>query len=151
MVQLAIHNEPGLIVDDREIARSGHSFTVDTITSLQREFPRTTFSLILGLDALLGLDRWHRWQRLLEMTDIIAMVRPGWELPDPLPDWWEHVSAGDPEDLFEFGGSKITLLAIAPNPVAATRIRASIRAKEDVGKWLHPAVWKFIKTHNLYE
>ncbi len=49
MVQLAIAGNPAFIVDDRELRRSGVSYTVDTLRELHASFPRTSV-----------LDRWGR-------------------------------------------------------------------------------------------
>ncbi len=155
MARLAIQDQPGLIVDDQEVGRSGRSFTVDTLESLQRDWPQTDFSLIIGLDALLGFDNWHRRQRILEIVDIIAMIRPGWKQPEPLPDWWQPV-AGENDgrgsaETTVFSAGDIRLLQIEPSPISATLIRQSIRAKSDPVDWLNPEVWEYIKTHKLYE
>ena len=147
MVDLALADHPGMIVDARELRRRGRSYTVDTVESLQAEYGEVSFHLILGIDALLGLDTWHRWQDLLGMIGIYAMVRPGYDLPDPLPDWWQ---SADAESNFPSAG-RIQLVPIDPVDVSATSIRQGIRAGEDQSGVLHPAVWQYIQSNNLYE
>ena len=39
MVQAAVADQPGFVVDDREVRRSGVSYSVDTLTELRREYP----------------------------------------------------------------------------------------------------------------
>ncbi len=147
MVDLALADLPGMVVDARELRRRGRSYTVDTMESLQAEFPDTIFCLILGVDALLGLDTWHRWQELLGMVGICAMVRPGYDLPEPLPAWWR---TQEPESTFPEAG-RIQLVFIDPVDVSATGIREGIRAGEDQQRRLHPKVWQYIQSNNLYE
>ena len=80
MVELAIMGEARFILDDREYRREGDSYMVDTLESLRDEMGRdVSLILILGSDAFLGLTSWHRWQRLLELTHIAVVVRPGFE------------------------------------------------------------------------
>jgi len=146
MVSIALENEPGMVIDDLELRRKGRSYTIDTVNSLQKSFPDTRFSLILGLDALLGFDSWHQWQALLKSVDIIAMVRPGWHRPDPLPAWWREAINHTRRDTV-----KIELVDIEPIDISATRIRQGIANGENVGEFLHPGVWQFIQTHRLYE
>src|SRR5215216_3495196 len=43
LVASAIADEPRFVLDDRELHRSGPSFTVDTVTEFQREFPGSHF------------------------------------------------------------------------------------------------------------
>jgi len=146
MVKIALDDEPAMIIDDQELRREGRSYTFDTVQTLQQQFPQSRFSLILGLDALLGFDRWHRWQELLGLIDIIAMVRPGWQPPDPLPDWWRDEIKHDTPDTV-----KIKLVDIDPVDISATRIRQGIADGDDMGAFLHPGVWQYIQTHGLYE
>jgi len=151
MVKIALADEPAMIIDDLELRREGRSYTIDTVQALQQRFPKSTFSLILGLDALLGFDRWHRWQELLELINIIAMVRPGWQPPDPLPDWWQNAVSRDPTKHDTPDTVKIKLVDIDPVDVSATRIRQGIADGDDMGAFLHPGVWQYIQTHGLYE
>ncbi len=148
MVDLALQDQADMIVDARELRRRGRSYTVDTVKSLQEEFPDIDFSLILGLDALLGFDQWHRWQALLGLVGIYVMVRPGYALPDPLPDWWQAAGASEPVSL---AAGKIQAISIDPVDVSATGIREGIRAGADQQHVLHPGVWQYIQTNKLYE
>lgn len=76
-VRLAIENEPGLIADDRELRRSGPSYTVDTLASLHAEFPDAALHLLLGADAAAQLHTWHRWRDLPAMAQLVFFERPG--------------------------------------------------------------------------
>ena len=62
MVRAAVADQPSFVVDDREVRRSGVSYSVDTLTELRREYPRRSLCLLLGMDAFLGLPNWHRWR-----------------------------------------------------------------------------------------
>ena len=39
MVQAAVADQPGFVVDDREVRRSGVSYSVDTLTDLRARVP----------------------------------------------------------------------------------------------------------------
>ena len=52
MLQLALAGLEGTIVDDRELRRGDVSYTVDTISDLQRELPGAELVLIIGSDSL---------------------------------------------------------------------------------------------------
>ena len=81
MARLATRDEPGFVVDDRELRREGSSYTVDTLASLREEFPGHSLCLITGMDAFLGLPTWHRWDEILDFAHIIVAHRPGWRVP----------------------------------------------------------------------
>ncbi len=55
MVKAAVAGEKRFVVDDREVRRTGASYSVDTLTELRAEFPDRSLCLMLGMDAFLGL------------------------------------------------------------------------------------------------
>jgi nicotinate-nucleotide adenylyltransferase len=48
MVRAAVEDEPGFNVDDREVRRTGLSYSVDTLTELRAENPDRSLCLLLG-------------------------------------------------------------------------------------------------------
>src|SRR6202522_2934291 len=81
MVRAAVAGQPGFAVDDREIRRSGVSYSVDTLTDLRREHPQRSLCLLLGMDAFLGMPTWHRWRDIFELAHVVVAHRPGWKAP----------------------------------------------------------------------
>ena len=78
MVEAAIGGEPGFRVDDRELARAGRSYSVDTLTSLRRELgDKRPICLLVGGDAFNGFFDWHRPRAILELAHLVVMQRPG--------------------------------------------------------------------------
>ena len=47
-VRLALQHEPSLVADDRELRRSGPSYTYDTLAQLRSELPDASLILLLG-------------------------------------------------------------------------------------------------------
>ena len=78
MLRLAIAGSERHLVDDREIRRGEISYTVDTVTEFQREFPEAEVVFIIGSDSLASIRRWHEPERLLQMA-IPAVVQRGGE------------------------------------------------------------------------
>lgn len=85
MVRVATEAQQGFIVDDRELQREGPSYSVDTLTALRNEFPLRSIGLIIGMDAFLGLPKWHHWREILQLAHIVVAHRPGWRAPDMGP------------------------------------------------------------------
>ena len=83
MVRVATENQSGFTVDDREIWREGPSYSVDTLAALRDESPSRSIALIIGMDAFLGLNKWHKWHEILQLAHIVVAHRPG--LLPPLP------------------------------------------------------------------
>src|SRR5579885_3302688 len=53
MVRAAVAGQPHFIVDDREVRRSGVSYSIDTLTELRGEYPDRSLCLLIGMDAFL--------------------------------------------------------------------------------------------------
>ncbi len=76
MLELAVAEFPGLVVDEREIARAGKSYTVLTLEELRREDPQRPVLLLLGADAFLGLPTWHRWREIFGLAHLVVVAAP---------------------------------------------------------------------------
>ncbi len=105
---------------------------------------------MVGLDALLGLETWHRWRALQQSVHIIAIARPGWRLPRPLPRWWRAARAESGAELRRVSAGKILFIETAPVAVSATLVRRRIAAGGDARELLPPAVWDYIRRNQLY-
>jgi len=65
-----------ILVTDLE-TRLGTRFTIDTISALQRRFPRVNFVWLMGSDNLEQFSRWRRWQAIAARIPIAVVRRPG--------------------------------------------------------------------------
>ncbi|MBM3925481.1 MAG: nicotinate-nucleotide adenylyltransferase [SAR202 cluster bacterium] len=82
MARLAISTNPFFRLSAMEIERPGPSYTVDTLTVLREEYgPEAEMFFILGVDSLAGFHEWKEPRRILEMATLVAVTRPGYEVP----------------------------------------------------------------------
>ncbi|HCK76183.1 MAG TPA: nicotinic acid mononucleotide adenylyltransferase [Gammaproteobacteria bacterium] len=149
MLQLALANKPGWVIDTRELDRPGPSYTVLSLGELRAEYPDQPLCLALGVDAVLGLPRWHRWKEVLALAGIVVMHRPGWSLPDPLPAWWSGAQLDSHDSLPESGGW-IKVVETPPIDVAAADIRADLANGISIETKVPAVVVAYIKEHELY-
>ena len=78
MLDLAVAGEPRLLVDTRELARAGRSYTVETLRELRREIGDTApVALLVGADSFLDLPQWREWQALFDLAHFVVAQRPG--------------------------------------------------------------------------
>jgi nicotinate-nucleotide adenylyltransferase len=133
MVRLATRNEPGFIVDDRELRREGPSYSVDTLDSLRKEFPGRSLCLITGMDAFLGLPTWHRWDEILDFAHIIVAHRPGWRAPDEgaLGEILAERRTENQKDLHDKRTGSIYVHAVTQLEIASTEIRSLVAGGYD--------------------
>lgn len=150
MVLLAIADFPEFKLDRRELDRDAPSYTIDTVESLKAEYADQTFCFIIGMDAMLALDSWHRWDELLDTVHFIVMNRPGWEAPKNLPEWWQQRLITETGELVRSTTGKILAVEIEPANISSTEIRYGIANEYDVATMLPEAVWRYIYDHNIY-
>jgi len=147
MTRLATAEMPGVQVDDRELYRRGKSYMVDTLASFHADAGGRPLCLILGLDAVLGLESWYRWPDILDLAGLLVMVRPDYSLPEPLPEWWQPAAPSVPAPA---PTGTIRIVPVTPMDISATAIRRALALGETLDGQLHPDVWRYIQTHHLY-
>lgn len=158
MLELAVREFPDLAIDARELARTGKSYTVDTLAELRREMPGRPIALIVGVDAFAGLPGWHRWTELLDYAHLVVITRPGARIEDalrePLAGLWRerHRDAIDALETARAGA--IFHVAVAPHAISATALRESLArgaaGRREVRGLLPAAVLAYIELHQLY-
>ncbi|MGB5512289.1 MAG: nicotinate-nucleotide adenylyltransferase [Woeseiaceae bacterium] len=133
MVALAIDGQEGFVADDRELARGGPSYSIDTLLTLREEFPQRSLGLILGMDAFLGLHTWYRWDEILDVAHIVVAHRPGWKAPDigPLGELLEEFGTHRVDDLHEALCGRIHIHAVTQLEISSTEIRDLVAAGRD--------------------
>ena len=133
MVRAAVAAQPYFVVDDREVRRTGPSYSVDTLTELRREFPERSLCLLLGMDAFLGLPQWHRWRELLSLAHVVVAHRPGWRAPTtgPLGEVMVDHGTGSIRALHEQPAGCIYVHAGTQLEISSTELRALLVAGRD--------------------
>jgi nicotinate-nucleotide adenylyltransferase len=133
MVKAAIDGQHGFVVDDREIARGGPSYSIDTLMVIREEFPRRSLGLIVGMDAFLGLPTWHRWDEILDYAHIIVAHRPGWKAPDigPLGAMLDEHGTHRVRDLHRSTCGRVHIHAVTQLEISSTEIRDLVAAGRD--------------------
>jgi nicotinate-nucleotide adenylyltransferase len=133
MVRAAVADQPGFVVDDREVRREGMSYSVDTLIELRAEYPARSLCLLLGMDAFLGLPHWHRWRELLTLAHIVVAHRPGWKAPErgPLGELLVDHGTGTARDLHERPAGRVYVRAVTQLEISSTELRALLAAGRD--------------------
>jgi nicotinate-nucleotide adenylyltransferase len=155
MVQLAVAGEAGLVVDTRELERTGPSYMVDTLASLRAELGAEPLCLVLGADAYLTLESWHRWQELLALAHLVITHRPGWQLDtaaasEALTRLWREHGVASRDQLDARPAGTLWLQPVTQLDISATRIRAMLAAGHNPRYLLPDEVLAYIRAQNLY-
>jgi len=152
MLQLAAGGQPGFLVDDRELRRSGPSFTVDTLHSLRAELGTVPLCLILGMDAFRSLAGWHCWQVIPQLAHLVVTRRPGspWPTSGPVAALLREHGSEDPNVLRRSPSGRVLLVSITQLGVSASAIRERVAAGLSARYLLPDAVDDYIHRHGLY-
>ncbi len=152
MVKLAIANCDQLVIDEVELQNPEPSFSVHTLNELRQQLGEdVSLCLAMGMDSLVTMGSWFRWQDLLNLAHIIVAARPGWQLPrtGEIADYL-HQHTGSPNDLRMLSCGKIVVQELTLLPISSTEIRAMISRNESAQYLLPDTVWQYIRQQQLY-
>ncbi len=152
MVKLALADCPVLTVDERELLADRPSWTVDTLAQLRQELGNeVSLCWCVGMDSLVNLHTWSRWQQLLDYAHLVVAARPGWALPaDGEVAQWLQQHQGDETDLRQLPAGRVVLVQQTLLEISATDIRAQVAAGLSPQFLLPEAVWRYINDKGLY-
>lgn len=138
MLALALAGHPSWTISFEELDREPPSFTVDTLRAFAGRFAGDELWLLLGTDALAGLDRWKEPEEIVRLARIGAFYRE----PDAGAGLVLPAVAGlaDRLDLFDAGSVRIS----------STDLRDALARGEDPGALVPAAVAEYITKHGLY-
>jgi nicotinate-nucleotide adenylyltransferase len=150
MLQLALREYPGFILDSRELERSGPSWTVLTLQSFRQQYPDASLCLVMGSDAFNGLSSWYHWQQIPQLANIIVIERAGMETAKR-PDWATEHLVRDVDSLRESKSSSILFVSLKGYDISATEIRQRMAQKLDVTGMLPDKVIDYIRQNGIYQ
>lgn len=141
MVLLATVDNPRFRVSRVELDRPGPSYTVDTLEILHKTAGGGRFFFISGMDAVVMLDRWKAPDRLLELTEFIALRRPGF----PLVRYYSFLNQLPPERRARFHRLNAPQLDIS-----STGLRRRLRQNEPVSYLMPEPVIRYSERYQIY-
>ena len=120
MVEAAVSEVDGVQVSSLEIDRDGPSYTADT------------FHLIIGSDAAVGLDTWHRPDVVAELAKVVVVDRGGREGGRPPTGW------------------SFELVDVPALEVSSSDLRRRVADGAPIRGLVSPGVADVIEAHDLY-
>lgn len=155
MARLAIVGNAKLLVDPREAEREGKSYTVETLIELNRELPDARFHLLVGSDAFLALETWHRWRELFELCHVIVVGRPDFPLAREamaaqLRIEFDRRLVQNAHELQSRKAGNIAAFSMTPLGISASQIRSLVAQGASVRYLLPDSVLAYIESHSLY-
>ena len=154
MLRMAALGEASLSIDERELLRDGPSYMVDTLLSLRAEVgDERSLALLIGMDALHGLDRWHRWREVVDLCHIVVATRPGWTPPqgNAVADLVKARQVDDAVQLRALAAGKLMFCPVTLLDISASRIRAMLADGRSPRYLLPGDVLEYIQMVGLYQ
>mgnify|MGYP002128944803 CR=1 FL=1 len=136
MARLAFGPLAGVTVNELEIKRQGPSYTIDTLKSLEQQYPGAQFFLFIGEDQGKALGTWREIEEISRRAIICVAER---EMPSPLgPDVPSH-------DI------PTQVLKLPHLPHSATEVRARVAHGQPIDALVPKTVALYIYRHHLYQ
>lgn len=134
MVEAAIEGADRFVADDRELRRSGPSYTVDTLRELREERPGAELYLLIGSDILNELDRWHGVREIDRLAEIAVMSRAGVDVELP--------------EVPGLGPSRVEVTHVG---ISSTEVRRRVRDGGPYRYLVPEGVFRIIQARSLYK
>ncbi|MCC5903716.1 MAG: nicotinate-nucleotide adenylyltransferase [Halomonas sp.] len=155
LLKLGIADTPGIIADDRELRRSGPSYSVETLAELRSEYGQDVpLTMVIGFDAFLKLTQWHKVGDIFALAHLVIIDRPGYQMPwpQPLKELVGNRGVDSVAALMQSpSGGVLTLTLPSMMSISATYVRARLKAGESVRYLLPEAVEKTILQQGFYQ
>jgi nicotinate-nucleotide adenylyltransferase len=133
MAVIATASNPRFWVSRVDIDRAGPTYTIDTISDIERQRPGAELFFITGADALGQILSWKDAEETLRRARFIGVTRPGYELSDA------HL----PID-------SVTLIDVPAMAISSSDCRERVAAGRPVWYLVPDGVVQYINKHSLY-
>ena len=156
MLALATNDEPKIKISTIELNAPEKPYTFETQTKLKNELSEAEIFFVIGADSWTEINTWREWEKVLTLTNIIVVSRPGYEIGfDHIPekiksrivDLRQTIKGQRTKD----EGQSIFITDAVYLDISATEIRRKIQEKESDWREFTPSeVANYIEKYELY-
>lgn len=125
-------------ISDMEFRREGKSYTVDTVSALQKEYPGAKIFLVIGSDSFFDFEKWYRFEDIMKACTLCVVPREK-GLRDALSETKKRYAASY--------CAKTRILSAKPFVISSTELRAD-PYKDGA---LCASVREYVKNKKLYK
>ena len=154
MVELVCQQFPIFQVDTRELLKNSPSYTVESVKDISEQYQNSQIFFIIGMDSLLTLTSWFRWEEILKYCHLVVNTRPEYnlkKLPQTCHESLSQYFIDDINALNNIKSGNIIFHQRAHLDISSTNIRQELKANIYDENKLTPEVIKYIKQHQLYK
>ena len=141
MVELAVAPDPCFRASDMEVERPGPTYSADTLKELKDALGSDSeFYLIVGMDALNEVGRWHQPEQVFELSTVVAVPRPG----------TERLDSAELDAVRQGVSKKVVVLDGPLIGISSTEIRRRVGRGLSIRYLVPESVDAYIAEHGLY-
>ncbi|MCI8408357.1 MAG: nicotinate-nucleotide adenylyltransferase [Lachnospiraceae bacterium] len=141
MILLAIEDNPHFSFSSLEFERKGTTYTIDTMSELNKRYPMDTFYFIIGADSFFALESWHNPKILFGQTSFLVATRDGHQ---------EEELKKHKDKLEKQYQAKIEFLNFPNIEISSSNIRKRVMEGKFINYYVPKMVEEYIYSHNLY-
>jgi nicotinate-nucleotide adenylyltransferase len=146
LCKLVFERFRGVYIDEREVDRTGTSYTYLSLRELRQEFPELKkISLVVGYDWLDSIQTWKNWEEIREHIHLLLVKRP--------LDGLGEKTYSESEAKASLKSLKIeyTLVDNSFVEVSSSQIREAFKRGEEAYNLLPPEIHEYVRSHKLYQ
>lgn len=155
MLEIALADTPHFFYTSMEQERSGPSFTIDTLISLNRFFPETHFYFVIGSDAFADIGTWKRYHDIPNFCHLVVIRRGATSSAETAttvaqvyPEWTYSAESGSWQAPLKKG--VIMPMDLPPVALSSTMIRSKVQEKSNIEGMVPEQVALYIQNRDLY-
>ena len=135
LAELAAREEPGVEASAMELDGEGPSYTYLTLERLREQDGSRETYLLLGADAVAGLESWEKPERVLELARLAVVPRQSVE-PSAVTAALERLDAADRAEMIEMPLCGVSSTLIRDRAAAERPLRHLVpdRVAEEIAK-----------------
>lgn len=131
-------------VSDFEIKQKGVSYSINTLNSLAKLFPKNKFYWIIGSDQIDEFTRWKNWQEIINQYHLIIFPRESVDLLTRVKKALRLKTI--PKNIIILSPKDLILTNIS-----STQIRKRVKEEKSIKYLVPESVEKYIIEHKLYK
>ncbi len=144
-------------VSDLEIKKNSTSYSIDTLKSLQKQFPKDKFFWIIGSDHLGNFTKWKDWQKIIKDFGLIVVARDTSHLRGGVAPQSNAAGTFDvPPAAHLAGESRRNIIILnakdfPPFDISSSEIKKKVKEGKSITNLVPKEVESYIIRNKLYE
>lgn len=151
MLDLACQDLEGIEVSRIELDQQQPSYSALTLANLRALHPEPYFTWVLGQDAWMGFEHWHKPQAVLENANLLIISRP--QAETQLSGYQQQLLQERHSTVAELLHSPHGRIGTAHWPmldISASSLRAALSQGDNIRFLTPDSVAKYLYQHQLY-